>query len=166
VWSNHIGRFSEQLYLTGAKEIRSPEARRREPRTHSYRHGGALHRFQHDPALRSGRPARNRTDGEIFVKKCVSSRKPQSKAIALIGSLNSLRRSKRRGGMVQTKRINEFGAGRGPQASGKQILTTVARLRIEPMATVCNKKLTGSKLSSKFAEKGLRQALEHQQQAV
>jgi hypothetical protein len=28
--------------LIGAEETRSPEARRREPRTHSYRHRGAL----------------------------------------------------------------------------------------------------------------------------
>jgi hypothetical protein len=53
---------------------KSLEARRREPRTHSFRHQSALRRFQRDPAPRSGRPA---------IKN-----------------------------MIQSKRIDEFGAGR------------------------------------------------------
>jgi len=39
---------------------------------HSYRHPGALRRFQRKPASRSGRPASNRTDGEIFVRNACS----------------------------------------------------------------------------------------------
>jgi hypothetical protein len=46
-------RFSEQLDLSGAEETRSLEARRREPRTHSFQHQDALHTSHHF-ALRSG----------------------------------------------------------------------------------------------------------------
>jgi hypothetical protein len=84
-------RFSEQLDLTGAEETRSLEARRREPRTHSFRHQGALRRFQRDPAPWSGRPA---------VKKARE--------------------------MVQSKRIDEFGAGR---AALRKELLEVASIR-------------------------------------
>jgi hypothetical protein len=39
---------------------KSLEAKRREPRTHSFRHQGALRRFQRDPAPRNGRSAINK----------------------------------------------------------------------------------------------------------
>jgi hypothetical protein len=55
----------------------SATRRRREPRTHSFRHQGVLRRFQRDPTPRSGRPA---------IKKARD--------------------------MFQSKRIDEFGAGR------------------------------------------------------
>ncbi len=64
------------------------EARSREPRTHSFRHQGALRRFQRDPAPRSGRPA---------IKN-----------------------------MFQSKRIDEFGAGR---AALRRVLLEVASIR-------------------------------------
>jgi hypothetical protein len=47
-----VGRFGEQLDLTVEEEIRSLEARRREPRTHSYWHRDALRRFQAKPWAR------------------------------------------------------------------------------------------------------------------
>jgi hypothetical protein len=74
---------------------------RREPRTHSFRHQGALRRFQRDPAPRSGRPA---------IKKARD--------------------------MFQSKRIDEFGAGR---AALRKVLLEVASIRCT-LGIVCRRR--------------------------
>jgi hypothetical protein len=68
-WDGFLKRF---ICGCSADELRSAHCGDREPAAHYHRHQDALHRFQRDPPLRSGRPASNRNDGEIFVRNACS----------------------------------------------------------------------------------------------
>jgi hypothetical protein len=105
--------FSSRSLGDEADKPRSVHRGRRDPRTPSYRHRSALRRFWRNPALLSGRAASNRTDGETCVKMRVVAKAAgvgdRADRLAYAQQLPAIQKAR---GLVQTQRVDEFGAGK------------------------------------------------------